>query len=149
MIKFFKPEEEALIIAAIRRAEMATSGEIRVHLEDNPKKEALAEAKRIFQKLGMHKTQDRNGVLILLAPEQKQFAIIGDEGIDKVVEGDFWESERDLLQDHFRRGAFCAGIVAAVDLIGERLKAYFPRQEDDRNELSDDISYGNGDTSVT
>lgn len=149
MIKFFKPEEESLIIAAIRRAEMATSGEIRVHLEDNPKKEALAEAKHIFQRLGMHKTQDRNGVLILLAPEQKQFAIIGDEGIDQAVEGDFWERERDLMQDHFRRGEFCAGIVAAVDLIGERLKACFPRQEDDRNELSDDISYGDGNENIT
>jgi uncharacterized membrane protein len=145
MIKFFKPEEETLIIAAIRRAEMQTSGEIRVHLEENPRKEALEEAKRTFFRLGMDKTKDRNGVLILLAPEQKQFAIIGDEGIDKVVEGDFWESERDLLQGYFKKGAFCAGIVAAVDLIGEKLKAYFPYEGDDKNELSDDISYGDGE----
>lgn len=142
MIKFFKPEEETLIIAAIRRAEMATSGEIRVHLEENPKKEALEEAKRIFQRLKMYNTRDRNGVLILLAPEQKQFAIIGDEGINKVVEGDFWERERDLMQTHFRRGEFCAGLIAAIDLIGVRLKEYFPRKEEDKNELSNEISYG-------
>lgn len=145
MIKFFKPEEEALIITAIRRAEKSTSGEIRVHLEDNPKEEALPEAKRIFRKLGMHKTRDRNGVLILLLPEKRQFAIIGDEGIDQAVEGDFWERERDLLQEHFRKDAFCAGLVAAIDLIGERLKACFPVQADDENELPDTISYGGKD----
>ncbi|MEL7250907.1 MAG: TPM domain-containing protein [Bacteroidota bacterium] len=142
MIKFFKPEEEELIIAAIRRAERSTSGEIRIHLEENPRSDALAEAKRIFRKLNMHKTVDRNGVLILLAPEKKEFAIIGDEGIDKVVEGDFWQSERDLLQRYFRDGHFCAGIVAAVDIIGEKLKTFFPIQKDDENELPDDISYG-------
>ena len=142
MIKFFKPEEEELIIAAIRKAERSTSGEIRVHLEENPSADALTEAKRIFRRLNMHKTVDRNGVLILLAPEQKQFAIIGDEGIDRVVEGDFWESERDLLQKYFREGHFCAGIVAAVDIIGEKLKAFFPVQKDDENELPHDISYG-------
>ncbi len=142
MIKFFKPEEEELIIAAIRRAERSTSGEIRVHLEEKPQSDALTEAKRIFRKLNMHKTVDRNAVLILLAPEKKEFAIIGDEGIDKVVEGDFWESERDLLQRYFRDGHFCAGIVAAVDIIGDKLKSFFPIQQDDENELPDDISYG-------
>jgi uncharacterized membrane protein len=142
MINFFKPEEETLIIAAIRKAEAQTSGEIRVHLEDKPRLDTLAEAKRVFLRLNMHKTKDRNGVLILLIPEKKTFAIIGDEGIHEVVKGDFWESERDLLQRYFREGNFCAGLVAAIDLIGTKLKAYFPLQQDDQNELSDDISYG-------
>lgn len=145
MIKFFKPEEETLIISAIRKAESTTSGEIRVHLEENPRADAMVEAKRIFRKLNMHKTVDRNGVLILLAPEKKQFAIIGDEGIDQVVEGDFWERERDLLQNYFRKGQFCPGIVAAIDLIGEKLKVHFPVHEDNKNELPDNISYGGKD----
>lgn len=142
MINFFKPEEETLIIAAIRKAEAKTSGEIRVHLEQNARSEAMREAKRIFRKLDMHKTKDRNGVLILMIPEQKTFAIIGDKGIDEVVEENFWESERDLIQGYFREGHFCAGLVAAIDQIGTKLKAFFPLQEDDQNELPDDISYG-------
>ena len=145
MVNFFKTEEETLIIAAIRKAEALTSGEIRVHLEDNARLEAIKEAKRIFRRLNMQKTKDRNGVLILLIPEQKTFAIIGDEGIDAVVPDDFWESERDLLQKYFREGNFCAGLVAAIDQIGVKLKTYFPVQEDDQNELSDEISYGDKD----
>lgn len=142
MINFFKPEEETLIIAAIRKAEAKTSGEIRVHLEENTRSGAMREAKRIFRKLGMHKTKDRNGVLILMIPEKKTFAIIGDQGIDDVVEDNFWDSERDLIQGYFREGHFCAGLVAAIDQIGTKLKAYFPVQEDNQNELPDDISYG-------
>jgi len=142
MINFFKPEEETLIIAAIRKAEAKTSGEIRVHLEKHPHGTALKEAERVFRKLGMHKTTERNGVLIILIPEEKKFAIIGDKGINDVVEADFWDSERDLMQDYFRKGQFCAGLVAAIDDIGEKLKMFFPSKDSNENELPDNISYG-------
>lgn len=144
MINFFKPEEEQLIISAIRKAESKTSGEIRVHLEKDPKGTAIKEAKRVFRKLEMHKTENRNGVLIMLLPQKKTFAIIGDKGIDECVETDFWDSERDLMQRYFKDGQFCAGLVAAIDRIGEKLKLFFPFKEDDTNELPDDISYSSG-----
>ncbi len=148
MINFFKPEEEQLIISAIRKAESKTSGEIRVHLEKDPNNAALKEAKRVFRRLGMHKTENRNGVLIILLPQKKTFAIIGDEGIDQRVDADFWDSERDLMQGYFREGQFCAGLVAAIDKIGEKLKLFFPYEEDDINELPDDISYSS-DRNIT
>ena len=144
MINFFKPEQETLIIAAIRKAESETSGEIRVHLEKDPSGTALKEAKRIFRKLGMHKTEGRNGVLIILLPEEKTFAIIGDKGIDNAVGTNFWDSERDLMERYFRDGEFCAGLVAAIDRIGSKLKSFFPSDECNENELPDDISYGEG-----
>jgi uncharacterized membrane protein len=99
-------------------------------------------AKRIFKQLGMNKTADRNGVLILLEVDRREFAIIGDEGIDKFVPADFWESERDLMQSHFRKGEFARGIELVIGQIGEKLKKFFPYQEDDVNELPDTISYG-------
>ncbi|MCO6492930.1 MAG: TPM domain-containing protein [Phaeodactylibacter sp.] len=141
MLKFFTPEQEEQIIAAIRSAERNTSGEIRVHLEDDPKEDIMKEAKKVFFRLGMHKTEARNGVLIILAPERKAFAILGDEGINKVVPENFWQEERDLMQEHFRRGAFAEGICLAIEQVGEKLKAFFPYQQDDTNELPDDISY--------
>lgn len=141
MLKFFKPEEEERIIAAIKAAERDTSGEIRVHLEANCKGTVMEEAQKVFRRLGMHKTEARNGVLIMLAPERKEFAILGDEGINKVVPENFWQEERDLMQEHFRHGAFADGICLAVGQVGEKLKAYFPYQQGDTNELPDDISY--------
>ena len=141
MIKFFKPSEEAAIIAAIRAAERNTTGEIRVHLEDELKGNALEEAVRTFRRLKMHATERHNGVIIFLAPNQKKFAIYGDEGINNVVPEGFWDDVRDLLGKHFRTGAFTDGVVAAIHRIGENLKVYFPGIHDDINELPDDISY--------
>ncbi len=143
MIKFFNKEEETTIISAIREAELCTSGEIRVHLEDKIKKGIMEEAVKVFKRLGMDKTKARNGVLILIAPNEKQFAIIGDEGIDTVVPENFWDEEKNLLQEHFKRGAFCDGLCLAIAQIGEKLKSSFPFEVDDENELPDEISYGN------
>ncbi|MBB4078945.1 putative membrane protein [Lewinella aquimaris] len=141
MVKFFNQEEEAQIIAAIRAAELATSGEIRVHVEVGARKPALEVATRIFQELEMENTQDRNAVLILLAVDRREFAILGDVGINKVVPEDFWATERDLMQQHFKRGEFATGIELVIQQIGEKLKTYFPYQTDDVNELPDEISY--------
>ena len=141
MLKFFSPEEEQKIVAAIQSAELDTSGEIRVHLEANCKGDIMAETRKVFHRLGMDKTEARNGVLILLAPERQEFAILGHEGIIKVVPENSWHEERNLVQEHFRRGAFAEGICQAIKQVGEKLKAYFPFQQGDTNELPDDISY--------
>jgi uncharacterized membrane protein len=143
MIHFFSKEEEKSIITAIREAELNTSGEIRVHLEDKIKGPVLKVSIGIFKRLGMHKTKARNGVLILIAPNDRQFAIVGDEGIDAVVPEDFWDEEKNLMQEHFQRGAFCEGVCTVISQIGEKLKSNFPYQTDDENELPDEISYGN------
>ena len=142
MIKFFSKDEETLIVDSIRRAELATSGEIRVHVEVGAEAPAISVAKRVFHQLGMDKTADRNGVLILLEVDRREFAIIGDEGIDKVVPASFWDSTRDVMQTHFRAGDFARGIELAVAEVGDQLKAYFPYRSDDVNELPDEISYG-------
>ncbi|MEQ8705256.1 MAG: TPM domain-containing protein [Phaeodactylibacter sp.] len=141
MIRFFQPEEEDRIIAAIKEAELNTSGEIRVHLEDDLKMEALEGAQKTFVKLGMHKTDARNGVLIFIAPEQRKFAILGDKGINEKVPENFWAEERDIMLAHFKSGQYADGVCAAIQQVGAKLKAFFPYQSDDENELPDDISY--------
>jgi uncharacterized membrane protein len=141
MLAFFSKEDETRIIEAIRAAERNTSGEIRVHLEKKLNKDVIAEARDTFAKLGMHNTEARNGVLLFIAPEAHQFAIIGDEGIHQQVGEQFWQEERDLLQAYFRQGDFTEGICQAIAIIGNKLKAYFPYLDEDQNELPDDISY--------
>ncbi|MFK7934652.1 MAG: TPM domain-containing protein [Saprospiraceae bacterium] len=142
MIDFFTKEQGDQIIAAIQRAESASSGEIRVHLEDNCKGNVLNAAKKTFRKLQMERTERRNGVIIFLAPGRKEFAIYGDEGINKVVPENYWQDVRDILQSNFREAAFAKGVIEAIDRVGEKLRTYFPGVKDDINELPDDISYG-------
>lgn len=139
---FFSKEEEQQIIKAIRSAELNTSGEIRVHVEHHCHEKALVAAVEVFERLEMHLTKARNGVLIFIAPGRKEFAILGDKGINDLVPKDFWRQERELMGTYFKKGAFTEGIIAVVEQIGEKLKDHFPYESDDVNELPDEISYG-------
>ncbi len=138
--EFFTKEQEAQIVAAIKAAENRTSGEIRVHLESHTDEPNLEHAKKVFEKVGMTETELRNGVLFYLAVADRQFSIIGDKGINDVTPDDFWDNIRDTAQAHFKKGEFTEGLIAGIEMAGKALKEYFPREDDDINELSDEIS---------
>ena len=140
--QFLSKEEEQEIVEAIKLAETNTSGEIRIHIEGSSKKAPFERALEVFGELEMHQTEQRNGVLLYIAVNDHQFAICGDEGIDKVVADDFWDCTRDVMADHFKKGEFKKGIVAGILNAGEQLKQFFPWQIDDTNELSNEISKG-------
>jgi uncharacterized membrane protein len=139
---FLTPAEEQAIIAAIGQAEKNTSGEIRVHIENHSEKPPLERAKEVFQQLGMQATSARNGVLIYVGVSDHTFAIIGDEGIDKVVEDDFWDCTKDVIISHFKEGRFSQGLIEGILRAGDRLKTYFPFTDGDKNELPNTISKG-------
>ena len=138
----FTSSEQQRIVEAIRLAEKATSGEIRVHVEAHcAQPDPVQRAIEVFAQLGMHQTKDQNGVLFYLAYDDRKFAVVGDKGIDMKVPADFWESIKDLLRKHFRQGAFAEGLSRGIERAGEQLKQYFPYASDDTNELADDISF--------
>lgn len=138
----FTKEEQQQIVAAVKQAELNTSGEIKVHIERKCKEDVLDHAAFIFEKLEMHKTELRNGVLIYLAVEDRQLAILGDTGINLKVPKGFWEETRDVMIANFKNGDFAKGLSEGIIKAGEQLKAHYPYQEGDVNELSDDISFG-------
>ena len=139
--KFFTTEQQHEIVEAIRQAEANTSGEIRVHIENHCRGDIMDRSAMVFNILKMNETAERNGVLIYLAIKDKKFSIIGDEGINKMVEDDFWNDVKDMMAGHFRSGNFTEGIIQGVLRVGEKLKTFFPHKSDDINELSDDISF--------
>ena len=139
---FFSTEEKDDIKQAILNAELNTSGEIRVHIENKQQGNVLERAALIFKQLHMHKTEQHNGVLFYLAIQNRTFAIIGDSGVDTVVPDNFWESAKSLMINHFRDGRFTQGLVEGIEEAGIQLKKHFPYQAEDVNELSDEISFG-------
>jgi len=139
---FFTKEQREDIRQAILNAELDTSGEIRVHIETSCKGEVLDRAAFLFDKIGMHKTEKRNGVLFYLAVKHRRFAILGDKGINAVVPEDYWDDVKNVLLNHFREEKFTDGLIEGITLVGNKLKDHFPYQTDDVNELSDDISFG-------
>jgi uncharacterized membrane protein len=94
---FFSKKDQQLIIQAIQDAEKNTSGEIRVHLEAKCRGDVMDRAAFIFEKLKMHETELRNGVLFYLALDNQKFAILGDAGINEVTPDDFWDEIKDRL----------------------------------------------------
>ena len=139
---FLTKQQKTDVVNAIKDAEKMTSGEIRVHMESKCKGVALERAVKVFEKLKMHQTELRNGVIIYLAVTDKKFAIFGDEGINEVVPDNFWEDAKEAMQAEFVKANFSAGLEKGIRMVGEKLKEFFPYQDDDVNELSDDISFG-------
>ena len=139
---FFSDEEKARIVESIRAAESETSGEIRVHLSSGAcRSGVLNSAAHWFQKLKMHKTKLRNGVLFFLSIKDRQFAIVGDAGINSCVPEDFWEDIKNQMFVRFKEGLFADGLSEGIRMAGDHLKTFFPRQKDDIDELSDDLSF--------
>ena len=124
---------------AIKAAEKATSGEVRLYVEDKCKEDVLDHAAFLFAELNMHKTELRNGVLFYLAIKDKKFAILGDGGINAKVGNDFWNHIKTEMLNFFKEEKFSEGLEKGISMAGEALSAHFPYQKDDVNELSDDI----------
>ncbi|MDV3307939.1 MAG: TPM domain-containing protein [Cyclobacteriaceae bacterium] len=140
---FFTDIEKKRIRQAILEAEKKTTGEIQVHLERHAGKPLPERAAEVFDILGISRTKARNGVLFYLAIEDHQFAVLGDQGIDKVVPEGFWDQIRARMENLFRQGRFTEGLCDGIQMTGEQLARYFPITENDQNELPDDISFGN------
>ena len=136
---FLTDVEEQQVIDAIRDAELNTSGEIRVHLE-NCCDNSYERAAEVFSILKMHNTRYRNGVLIYVAVQNKTFSIIGDKGINMRVDSSFWDSTKNIIEFHFKKGLFAEGLAQGITSVGEQLKTHFPWTSDDNNELPNTIS---------
>ncbi len=139
--KFFSDAESARINAAIKDAESRTSGEIKLVVARHCWGKIEAKAAKIFRELGLEKTKERNGVLILFIATNREFLIHGDQGIHEKVGQGFWDDIRDKMAAAFKQDEFGEGISQGVCLIGERLSQYFPYKRGDIDEISDEIGY--------
>lgn len=140
--QFFSESEQKAIISAIRDAERKTSGEIRVHVMRDSDPDIFVHGKRVFERLGMTHTQERNGVLIVFGLKRRHFAILGDSGIHEKLPQNFWDDIIQLMQKDFWEDRFADGMEKGIRLIGEKLQDYFPAQKNNPDELPDRISYG-------
>ncbi len=141
---FVQALDEERIVEAIREAEARSRGEIRVHVADHEVTDPRAEAAAVFVRLGMTRTDERNGVLLFVAPQSQAIAVIGDRGIHARCGEPFWAAVAGTVRDEFRAGRFTEGVVAGVRALGDELARHFPRLSGrpDRNELPDGVSRG-------
>lgn len=136
---FISGLDHTRIERAIAAAELRTSGEVRVVIHAGKTDDPLAAAAKEFARLGMHRTRERNAILLLVAPRSRTFAFYGDTAIHEKCGPPFWQDLAAALSAEFRREAFTDGIVTALAKAGELLATHFPRRADDRNELPDTV----------
>jgi uncharacterized membrane protein len=141
--QFLSEADQQRVVEAIRKAELQSDGEIKIHLE--PKSSnllPLARAKEVFLQLDLQNTKLRSAVLIYIAYEDHQLAILGDVGIHSKVGDSFWQQEKDSLIAHFKAGDPAGGLVRVVQDVGEKLIAFFPKSVNNPDEISNDLSFG-------
>ena len=142
---FIPSEGQRRIADAITAAERHTTGEICVHVTPRCRGDVMKRAKRTFNRLHLYTTKRRNAVLIFVAYEDRKFAILGDTGINDAVPEGFWDGEVEELGTYLKAGRPVDGICAIIARLGDRLSEYFPGERDDENELSNEVTFDDGD----
>ncbi|MDQ6610570.1 MAG: TPM domain-containing protein [Bacteroidota bacterium] len=142
--EFFTAEESSQLVSAIQKAELRTSGEVRLFVESKCRfVNAVDRANEIFLKLQMDKTELRNATLIYIAMKDKQAAVFGDVGIHEKVGEDYWKDVVSKMLLQFGQEKLIDGICSSIAQLGEALVYYFPYNKDtDKNELPDEIVFG-------
>jgi uncharacterized membrane protein len=140
MAKFLTKEEKKALVTCISETEMLIEGEIKVHLEEKCIGAVNLRAFEIFQGLELYKTKNRIGVLIYVAVKDQKIAIIGDEGIHKVVPDNFWDSTLDGIISYLKKGDNLSALEYGIKEVGRKLQEFFPSTDDNKNELSNELS---------
>ena len=143
--KFLPPGDRHLIAEAITAAERLTSGEICVHVTPRCHGNVMHAAERAFNRLQLYRTLRRNAVLIYIAYGNRKLAILGDTAINDVVPDGYWDAAMKQLASDLAGGNATEGICRTVATIGDGLAQYFPAVRDDVNELSNEVTYDNGE----
>jgi len=140
---FLNRLEHDRIVSAIREAESKTSGEIRVYIQRGKfETDPVMLAQKKFQSLAMYKTQERNAVLIFVAPRAHKFAIVGDQAIHEKCGEQFWQHVVDGMRVHFQNEKFSHALTEAINEVGKVLATHFPGTSAKANELPDEIIEG-------
>lgn len=77
------------------------------------------------EKLGMTRTKERNGILILVDPSHRTFLVWGDTAIHERVEAGFWKDVAAAIEARLREGDFTGGLVHGIETAGRALAAHF------------------------
>ena len=142
---FIPNEGQRRIADAITAAERHTTGEICVHVTPRCRGNVMKRAVKTFNRLHLYTTKRRNAVLIFIAYDDRKLAILGDTAIHEAVPEGFWDGEVEEQTNYLKAGRPVDGLCAIIARMGERLSEYFPGERDDENELSNEVTFDDGD----
>jgi uncharacterized membrane protein len=129
----FTQEDLTAISAEIEKSSKTSMAEIRVSIRQNrsrgEKKLSVEEvARREYQKLGMNKNKEQQGVLILLMLKDREFFVLADDVTHRRTGDGLWTKAAGELSSQLSRKNFKQGIIQCVQVIGQGLSQSFPRK---------------------
>ncbi len=129
---------------AITASESEHTGEIRFAIESAldgvplfKGQSSRARALDVFSQMRVWDTQHNTGLLIYLLLADRTVEIVADRGIHEKVGSEAWEKICTQMEREFKQSNFEGGVIAGVQAVTKHLKAHFPTDHNDRNELSD------------
>lgn len=141
MNSFLTDQQIASLVEAIQSAEEHSTGEIRVHIDSNTENDNAKTAFKIFEKLCLNKTTERNAVLFHVNFEQRYLTIIGDAGIHEKVHQSYWDQLHDYTTSEFAKGNYAQALKSAILKTGLELKKHFPITGENPNQLPNEITF--------
>lgn len=132
-------EELDRLSAKIAAAEQLTSAELCVVITRSSWLGIRNKAGHLFRKYGLHKTADRNAVMILVDTRSRELLVYGDEGVHQRVGEAFWSEVRDAMLEELRAGRPADALATGIRLAGEKLALLFPARAGDRNEIAREV----------
>ena len=129
---FLSALEHGRVHRAIQSAEEGTTGDIVLVISHGAVVDPLAAAHREYRKMHLEKADDKNSLLIFLAPKSQKFAVVGGTALHKKVGQPWWDELIALLTRHFKEGRYTDGLVATIGQAGLALKTHFPGRHQDR-----------------
>ena len=139
MKDFLTTEQEQEVVEAIRAAEARTSGEIRVVITSRWILRPERRARRLFERLGMTRTRHRNGALIVLFTRHRRFVVLGDSGLNGIINPGYWDGIAAAMTNLLRDGRKVDALTAAIRMIGETMAGHWPPEASNPDELPDAV----------
>ncbi len=134
--------DQKAIEAVIAAAELQTDGEVRVCIERRTVADMDMRAREVFEKLGMTKTKKRNGVLLYVHLREKKLVILGDSGINTLVDPTFWQQVCSAVLACFIKNNMTIGVILGIMMVTEQLKHHFPLTAPAVNSLPNYVAKG-------
>lgn len=93
----------------------------------------------LFRTAAERRTVGRTGILIYLSLAEHRAEIVADEAIVAVTTPETWADAMAELVLEMKAGRPAAGLIGAVEIVGEVLQKHFPRSATDTNEIPDKL----------
>ncbi len=140
MAFFFEDDFSQLVEKSIEEAELLTSAEFKLHIEEVCNEDLLDRAAFVFSELELHKTKMRNAVLLYVSIDDRKVSILADGGAKAHLSEQFLSETLSTLIKDFKSNQYAEGIGNCFMNIALALKSHFPYQENDINEISNTVS---------